>query len=103
MLEDVEIDNIFTSKMLSSVENDYIYFIVYKDEDYKLKRLCIMLPKTRTYVKSYYGETSFGIKMAIFEKNIYIWNKVSNSIKKELDFKPIYNKFFFKKQNKVLQ
>ena len=41
--------------------------------------------------------------MAIFEKNIYIWNKVSNSIKKELDFKPIYNKFFFEKQNKVLQ
>ena len=45
MLEDVEIDNIFTSKMLSSVENDYIYFIVYKDEDYKLKRLCIIFQK----------------------------------------------------------
>ena len=53
-----------------------------------------MLPKTSTYAKRSYGETkwmSFFIKNAEFlKKYAYIWIKVNNSIKKELDCEPIY-------------
>ena len=46
-----------------------------------------MLPKTSAYVKGYDGETkwSFLIKDGVLlAKHNDIWNKVSNSIKKEL-------------------
>ena len=59
-----------------------------------------MLPKTSAYVKSYNGKTKwmqFFIKGdELLESYNDIWNNVSNSIKKELDCKPIYNKKFLK-------
>ena len=55
------------------------------DDDYKIKPLNSMLPKTSLYVKSYDGKTKcmyFLINNDLSKKND-IWNKVSNSIKKE--------------------
>ena len=43
--------------MVCSGENHYIYFIGYKDNDYEIKILGIMLPKASAYVKLYHGET----------------------------------------------
>ena len=37
----------------------------------------------------------------LLKKHVDLWNKVSNSIKKELDSKPIYFKKIFEYQNKV--
>ena len=34
-------------------------FIGYKDDNDKIKPLCIMLPKTSAYVKTYDGETKW--------------------------------------------
>ena len=44
MLEDVDIDNIHVSYMVSSGERNYKYFITYKDgdDDYRIKPLGIM-------------------------------------------------------------
>ena len=59
-----------------------------------------MLPKTSTYVKSYDGETTwmnYSIEDdELIESYDVIWNKVSNSFKKELHCEPIYNKKFMK-------
>ena len=43
--------------MVSSSEKNYKTFIGYKDNDQKIKPICIMLPKMTAYVKSYDGET----------------------------------------------
>ena len=46
------------------------------DDDSKIKSLCIMLPKTSTYVKRYDGETTwciFLLKMMNYLKNIIIF------------------------------
>ena len=55
-----------------------------------------MLPKARTFVKRYAGETKwmyfFIEDDELLKKYNNIWNKVSNSIKKELHCKPICNK-----------
>ena len=80
--------------MVSSGEKYFKYFIGYKDDkDYKAKPSRIMLPKMSTYVKSYDVETkwmNFLIKDAeLLKKHIDILVKVSNSIIKELDCKPI--------------
>ena len=39
MLEDVDVDNILISSMVSSGEKHYKYFTGYKDDDYKIKAL----------------------------------------------------------------
>ena len=64
MLEDVDIDNIQVSNIVSSGEKNYKYFITYKDgdDDYRIKPLNIMFPKYSCYLKSYDGE----IKLMIF-------------------------------------
>ena len=58
-----------------------------------------MLPKTNTYVKSYYDKAkwmSFLIEgEELLKKYNYIW-KVRNCIKKEFDNTPINNKKFLK-------
>ena len=63
------------------------------DSDYKIKPLFLMLPKTSAYVKGYDGETKwmyFSIEDGdLLNKYNNIWNKVSNSIKKELDSESI--------------
>ena len=51
--------------MISSSEKNYKYFIGYLYNDYKVKPLHIMLPKTSAYVKSYDRQTKrmyFSIK-----------------------------------------
>ena len=65
------------------------------DDDYKIK-----LVKTiaYAYVKSYDGETKWRYFLIeddeLLKKDNDISNKVSGSIKKELDCKPIHKNFF---------
>ena len=76
----IDTHNIQISSIASSGEQNYIYH-----DDYIINPLCVMLPKTSVYVKSYYGETKwmyvliedndllkknmiFGIKLAILWK-----------------------------------
>ena len=47
------------SNKISSGENNYNYFIGYLCDDYKIKPLHIMLPKTSAYVKRYDGKTKW--------------------------------------------
>ena len=60
-----------------------------------------MLPKRSVYVKNYDGKSkwmSFLIKNdELLKKYNHIWNKVSNCVKKELDWGPAYRaSLFFK-------
>ena len=52
LLKDRDIDNRKVSSAVSSGEKSYKYLIDYKDDDYKIKSLCIMFPNTSGYVKS---------------------------------------------------
>ena len=47
------------SNMVASGKGNYKYFIGYKDDDHKIKPLCITFPKTSAYVKNYHGETKW--------------------------------------------
>ena len=69
--------------------------------------ICILLPKTSAYVKSYGGQTKwmyfltediilFNIKLILREKYNTFWDNVSTDIKKEFDSKPVFNKEFLK-------
>ena len=52
-----------------------------------------MLTKTSVYVKRYDGETKlmyFFIEDELLDIYNNVWNRLRNSIKKELDCKPIY-------------
>ena len=51
-LEDVDIKNVLVSNTIYSDEKSYKYFIDYFFDDYKVKPLNIILPKTSAYVKS---------------------------------------------------
>ena len=57
-----------------------------------------MFPKTSVYIKRYDGETKWTYFLfdddEFSEKYNNIWNKVSNSVRKELECEPIYNKNF---------
>ena len=55
-LKDLDNDEILISNKISSREKKYKYFIGYMDDNYKIKLLHIMLPKTCAYLKSYDGE-----------------------------------------------
>ena len=106
MLEDADIDNIMISGMVSSGEKNYKYFIGYKDDNYKSNPLHVMPPKMGSYIKGYDGETKWIIFLinddGLLKKYNDFWNKVSNSIKKELACEPIYNKIFGN-QNNILR
>ena len=52
-LEDVDIDNVLASNKISFGEKKCKYFVGYLHDNYKIKPLNIMLPKTKTYLKSY--------------------------------------------------
>ena len=47
--------NILASNKISSDEKNYKYFIDYLYDDYKVKLLYLMLPRTSSFVKSYHG------------------------------------------------
>ena len=58
ILKDLDIDNIGVFCMAASGEKNYQNFIGYKDDhEYKIKSLCIMLPKKSTYVTNFDGKT----------------------------------------------
>ena len=73
LFEDLDINNAQLTSMVSSGEKNCELFIGYKDhDDYKIKPLHLMLPKTSTYLKSYDRETrrmNFFIKDASLLKN----------------------------------
>ena len=68
-------------------------FIGYEDDDNKIKPGNIELPKTSADVKNSlwrnYVEVIFIEDNALLEIYNGIWNRVSNSMKKELDWQPI--------------
>ena len=89
------------------MKKNYNYFIGYLCEDYKIKPLHVMPPKTSTHVKNYDGETKwmyFLAKVNDFRLKKYntIWDKVCLVLKKKLIANTsIIN--LFEKQNKILQ
>ena len=98
--KDIDIDNILICNKISSDEKIFKYFIGYRDDDYKIKALLIILPNTVAHIKL--NRCIFlieGDELLKWSKNIT--NKVSNSIRKEFNRKPIYNKKNFKNQNKI--
>ena len=62
-------------------------------DDYEIKPLHIMLPKTSAYVKCYDGQTKWMYFLIVddnlLEKYNTISNKDSSVIKKEFDDKPV--------------
>ena len=53
----MDTDNLLISKKTSSGKKNYKYFIGYLDNDFKIKPLHIILPRTSAYVKGCDGET----------------------------------------------
>ena len=91
-LNDVDIENIFISKKISSGNKNYKCFIAYLD-DYNIKPFCIILPKTSRYIKSYDG----GTKRMTYWENIMIFRiKLAIVWYKNLIVKPPMIKHFWK-------
>ena len=67
-------------------------------DDYKVKPLCLTLPQTSAYVKSYVGQTKWMYVLIedddLLKKYNNIWDKVSADIKKKIAREPVYNKIF---------
>ena len=84
----LDIEKVLVSSNISFGEKYYKYFIDYFYNNYKVKPLHIMLPKTSTYIKSYDGRTKwvyfFIEDDGLLEKYNTIWDKVSDDIKKNL-------------------
>ena len=104
---DVDTDNILVSKKISSDEKNYNYFIGYLCDDYKIKPLHVMLPKTSMHVKSYDGETKWMYFLAEdndfwLKKYNTIWDKFCLVLKKKLIANPSTINLF-ENQNKILQ
>ena len=85
-LDDVDIDNILISNMVSSGEKSNKYFIGYMDDDCKIKPFSIILPKFGALVEIYDAKTKWMYFFIgddeLLEKYNDIWNKVSNGMKK---------------------
>ena len=58
-LRDVDIQKVLVSNKISFGEKNYKHFIGYLHNDYKVKPLHIMLPKTSAYVKGYDEQTKW--------------------------------------------
>ena len=90
------INNILISNKIPSSKRNYKYFISYADEC-KIKPPILILPKFSAIVKSYDGGLTKWMYILIedeelLKKHDYIYNKVSNSTRKEFDSEPVYNK-----------
>ena len=89
---------VLVSKKNSSAEKVYKYFIGYVYDDYKVKPLHIILPKTSAYVKTYDTQTTWVYFLIegndLWKKYSTIWDKVSADIKKEFDSDTVYNEKF---------
>ena len=83
-INDIDINEIVVSKKFPFGKQDFKYFIGYKDNK-EIRLLCIFFPEMSIY-KRYSDKTKctcFMIKDEnIFDKNMTIWEKVSNIIKK---------------------
>ena len=86
MITDGDIEKALVSKRIFSSEKIYKYFIDYSFDDYKVKPLHIMLPKTSPYAKLYHGQTKWIYILIedddLLEKYHTVWDKVSADIKK---------------------
>ena len=96
-LKDVDIDKEWVvSNKISSGEKYYKYFIACFYDNYKIKPLYIMLPK------SYVGQTKWMHFLIeddeLLEKHNTIQDKVSTDIK--FDSEPVYKKTFLKNKTK---
>ena len=89
-LKDEDIEKLLVSNKIPFGENNYKYFIGYLYNDNKIEPLHIMLPKTTTFVKSYFLIEDDDL----LEKCNNIWDKVSADIQKEFDSEPACNKEF---------
>ena len=91
--------------MYPLVKINYRYFIGYLYDDFQIKPLHIMLPKTRVYARSHDGRTEWIYFLIedddILEKYNTIWDKISADIKKEFGSKTACNNFFFGNQNEA--
>ena len=69
-------------------------------DDYKVKPLNIMLPKTTAYIKRYDGKIKWMYSLINnddwLEKYNTVRDKVKADVRKEFDSEPVYNKFFWK-------
>ena len=99
-LEDVDIDSVLLSNKIFSDKKKYKHFTGYSYNNYKIKQMQIMFPKTSLYVKSYDGQTNwmyFFIDNDDFlEKYNTTWDKLGSDIKKEFDIKPFYKRKILK-------
>ena len=80
-MKDVDIDKILLSNQVFSSEKNYKYFVSYKD-DYKIKPLYIL----REHVNNFPGDMRLSFLIEddkLLDKYKKIWDKVSNSTKKE--------------------
>ena len=86
MINNIDINKIVLSNKVLFVNQDFKYFIGYKDAK-KTNPLCIFVPKMSAQRRDF-GKTkcmSFMIKYeTILEKCNIIWEKFSNRIKKKL-------------------
>ena len=99
-MSDVDNEKVLVSNKIRFGEKNYKYLIGYLHDNYKVKPLHIMLPKTSAYVKRYDGQTKW---MNFLIENddlleIYntVWDKISTDIKNEFDSEPVYNKSYLK-------
>ena len=87
-LKDLEIEKLLVSNKISFGEKNYKYFLGYLHDNYKVKPLHIMLPKTSAYVKNYDGQTKWMYFLIedddLLEKYNTIWDKASADIKKRI-------------------
>ena len=87
-LKDLEIEKLLVSNKISFGEKNYKYFLGYLYDNYKVKPLHIMLPKTSAYVKNYDGQTKWMYFLIedddLLEKYNTIWDKASADIKKRI-------------------
>ena len=85
--KNVDIDKIVVPNKVSFSKKWFTYFVSYEDAK-KIKPLCIFLSNMSAYRKNF-DETkyiSFSIKdNELLEKYNEVWEKVKNSLKKELD------------------
>ena len=86
MITDGDIEKALVSKRIFSSKKIYKYFIDYSFDDYKVKPLHIMLPKTSPYAKRYHGQTKWIYILIedddLLEKYDTVWDKVSADMKK---------------------
>ena len=52
-IDDIDVGKISISEKVSFIKKGYKYFIGFEDDDYKVKPLCIMIPKTNGFLKGF--------------------------------------------------